>query len=98
MQVQDEEIYLSDSDGNNDVRDYPVQVRCVKDIYNDEWTLEELSGKGGAWQAAVVAKCVLQPASEDGSTEEKAIYMTLHTERGGELLVFGLTNGLYYSA
>ena len=45
MQVQDEEIYLSDSDGNNDVRDYPVQVRCVKDIYNDEWTLEELMEK-----------------------------------------------------
>lgn len=93
----DEEIYLSDANDFNDVRDYPVRARCVKDIFDQVWTLEELADKG-AWQAAVIAKCILQPAAEDGSVEEKALYMTLHTERGGETLVFGLSNGMYYSS
>lgn len=95
---------LKDNDGNyyprliegtkeREVR-LPVYAKRVKDINDKYWQLSELADKG-SWQAATLAKCVIQPATD--TTEEKAIYLKLHTERGGDTLVFELTTDINYS-
>lgn len=71
----------------------PAYAKRVKDIDGNYWQLSELAK--GSWQAATLAKCVIQPATD--TTEEKAIYLKLHTERGGDTLVFELTTDIYYS-
>lgn len=86
MEYPEEIITLSDSDGENDLLDFPVNVRAVRDINNDEWKLEDLSL--GEWQAATVAKCTLS----DGTP----LVLKLHTEQGGMVLCFKLIAGTDY--
>lgn len=85
---------LKDSDGyyyptiNEAATVLPVCAKKVKDIYEDVWTLAELKNKG-SWQAATVAKCVLP----DGTP----LFLKLHTQGDGEILLFELTTSEYYS-
>ncbi len=72
----------------------PAYAKRVKDIYGNYWFLSELA-KGGSWQGATLAKCVIQPATPQ--EDEKAIYLKLHTERGGDTLVFELVSDNCYS-
>lgn len=76
----------------------PVYAKRVKDIYGNYWSLADLAGKGGEWQSAVLAKCVIEPAADDGSSDEKAIFLRLYTERNGDTLVFELASNMYYSS
>lgn len=94
---------VSDADGEyfpglrggvwQDCARLPVYAKRVKDIYGNYWQLSELDNNG-SWQAATLAKCVLQPATN--ISEEKAIYLKLHTERGGDTLIFELETASYY--
>lgn len=86
MDYSEEIITLSDSDGENDMHDFPVNIRAVKDVNEDAWKLEDLSL--GAWQAATVARCTLP----DGTPLE----LKLHTEQGGMVLCFKLIAGTDY--
>ncbi len=86
MDYTQEFIYLSDSDGENDMHDFPVNIRAVKDVDDNAWPLEDLSR--GEWQAATVAKCTLP----DGTP----LVLKLHTEQGGMVLCFKLIAGTDY--
>ena len=78
--VMDEEFFLTDSDGGDGVRDFPVTVRGVRAVDGSVVPLEDLAR--GEWQAATVARCVLP----DGTP----LALKLHTEDGGMVLVFKL--------
>jgi hypothetical protein len=85
---------LKDSDGyyyptiNEAATVLPVCAKKVKDIDKKVWTLAELKNKGN-WQAATVAKCVLP----DGTP----LFLKIHTEGDGEILLFELTTSEYYT-
>lgn len=83
----DEELYLTDSNGSDGVRDFPVTVRGIKDVQGRVWGLEELSK--GSWQAATVAAATLP----DGTP----LALRVYTEDGGMVLRFELAvGGAYY--
>lgn len=73
--------------------DLPSYAKAVEDINGNIWPLAQLNL--GSWQAATVSKCVLEPATDN--SKEKAIYLKLHTKRGGHCLCFELVANHYYS-
>lgn len=87
INLMDEVIYLTESNGSDGVRDYPVTVRGIKDVQDKVWGLQELSK--GSWQAATVARANLP----DGTP----LALRVYTEDGGMVLRFELAvGGDYY--
>lgn len=78
--------YLSDGDGGDGVRGYPVTVRALRAVDGSEVGLQELAK--GEWQAATVAQCVL-PSGE-------TLSLQAYTESGGMVLAFRLVVGEGY--